>query len=298
MFRWSCNLFANENQHKPACGCLQGSRPDSSRSLPSAAFKFLQILLQSSPTDSRLNTIVFIDFPSMDLRQEPRQFLERFGKEFLEYVFNKRFLFLCGGGRVQWGLLHRKCFECSNLQISLVCCRLLAFAGGLRTLHVFLFLVSLFSLSAFFQGRIQDFAQGGPVEFWPQGGLSPKFAQNRDFPLKLAWKLHDFEQFLGVRGHGSPGPPGSASDYSSTLPLFLQGWCRFTDTRTSAQWGRSTDNYSTCWATSMLRSPWLCPSWLSSSSTGEWAQLNTIVEFLRALGSQPGVSVWQYTLVG
>ena len=51
------------------------------------------------------------------------------------------------------------------------------------------------------QARIQDFRQGGPAEFWPQGGaLSPNFAQNRGFSLKNAWKLHDFEEILGARG--------------------------------------------------------------------------------------------------
>ncbi len=47
--------------------------------------------------------------------------------------------------------------------------------------------------------HIQDFGQGGPAEFWPQGGaLSPKYAQNRGFSLKIAWKLHDFEEILGA----------------------------------------------------------------------------------------------------
>ena len=36
------------------------------------------------------------------------------------------------------------------------------------------------------QGRIQDFGQkGAQRSFDPRGSLSPKFAQNRDFPLKL-----------------------------------------------------------------------------------------------------------------
>ncbi len=52
------------------------------------------------------------------------------------------------------------------------------------------------------QARIQAFGQGGPVEFWPQGALSPKFAQNRAFSLKITWKLHDFEEILGERGLG------------------------------------------------------------------------------------------------
>ena len=38
----------------------------------------------------------------------------------------------------------------------------------------------------------------------PRGGLSPKFAQNRDFPLKLPEKCTTFEEILGARG--GPGP--------------------------------------------------------------------------------------------
>ena len=41
--------------------------------------------------------------------------------------------------------------------------------------------------------------------------LSPKFAHNRGVSLKIAWKLHDFEEILGARGPGPPGPPGSAT---------------------------------------------------------------------------------------
>ncbi len=37
------------------------------------------------------------------------------------------------------------------------------------------------------QVRIQDFGQGGPSRvLTPRGDLSPKFAQNRGFPLKIA----------------------------------------------------------------------------------------------------------------
>ena len=57
--------------------------------------------------------------------------------------------------------------------------------------------------------------QGGPAEFWPPkgGGLSPKFAPNRGFSLKIAWKLHDFKKNL----EGKEGPFGSAAD--------ILGWC-------------------------------------------------------------------------
>ena len=48
--------------------------------------------------------------------------------------------------------------------------------------------------SCSWHGRIQDFGQGGPAEFWLQpggGSLSPKFAYNRGFSLKIALKsLH------------------------------------------------------------------------------------------------------------
>ena len=62
------------------------------------------------------------------------------------------------------------------------------------------------------QWRIQDFGQGGPAEFWPQGGPEPKmYRKNRGVSLKIAWKLHDFEKkILGARE--GPGPPGFAGD--------------------------------------------------------------------------------------
>ena len=41
---------------------------------------------------------------------------------------------------------------------------------------------------------------GGPSGvLTPRGAQSPKFAQNRGSSLKIAWKLHDFEQILGAR---------------------------------------------------------------------------------------------------
>ncbi len=58
------------------------------------------------------------------------------------------------------------------------------------------------------QARTQDFGQEGPTEFWFQGGtLTSKFAQDRGFPLKIAWKLHDFEEILGARGAWAPRAP-------------------------------------------------------------------------------------------
>ena len=56
------------------------------------------------------------------------------------------------------------------------------------------------------QTRIQDFGQGASGVLTPRGALSPKFAQNRGFALKIAWKLHDFGKILGARGTGPPAP--------------------------------------------------------------------------------------------
>ena len=42
-------------------------------------------------------------------------------------------------------------------------------------------------------------------------GPGPKIAQNRGFPLKIAWKVHDFEKNLGGKG----GPPG---------PIWIRYW--------------------------------------------------------------------------
>ncbi len=57
-------------------------------------------------------------------------------------------------------------------------------------------------------GRIQDFCQGGQAEFWPCRvlALSPKFAQNRGFSLKIASKLWFFS-FLGGKGAQAPRVP-------------------------------------------------------------------------------------------
>ena len=44
----------------------------------------------------------------------------------------------------------------------------------------------------------------GAQQFWPQGALSPKIAQNRVSPDN--WNLHDFEKILGARGPGFQGP--------------------------------------------------------------------------------------------
>ena len=45
---------------------------------------------------------------------------------------------------------------------------------------------------------------GVSVVLSPRGTLSPKFAQNGGFLLKIAWKLHDFEELLVVRGARAP----------------------------------------------------------------------------------------------
>ena len=58
------------------------------------------------------------------------------------------------------------------------------------------------------QERIQDFGQGGPAEFWPQGGWAQNLLKIGGFPLKIAWKLYDFEQILMGKGGARPqGPP-------------------------------------------------------------------------------------------
>ena len=56
------------------------------------------------------------------------------------------------------------------------------------------------------QARIQDFGQGATGVLTPVGAPSPKFAQNRGFSLKTAWKLHDFNSILGARGSLDPLP--------------------------------------------------------------------------------------------
>ena len=58
------------------------------------------------------------------------------------------------------------------------------------------------------QERIQDFGQGGQAEFWPQGGgpWTKNVLKIGSFPLKISWKLHDFEETFG--GQGEPGPQG------------------------------------------------------------------------------------------
>ncbi len=78
------------------------------------------------------------------------------------------------------------------------------------------------------QGQIRDFGQGGPSGVLVRGGsLSPKFAQNRGFPLKIAWKLRDFDKkSLGQGGPGPPGPPGSAGVFVTTI-------CKRTDRQIS-----------------------------------------------------------------
>ena len=57
-------------------------------------------------------------------------------------------------------------------------------------------------------GADQGFwSRGSRGVLTPRGALSPKFAQHRWFSLHIAWKLHDFEEILGARGSGPPGPP-------------------------------------------------------------------------------------------
>ena len=57
-----------------------------------------------------------------------------------------------------------------------------------------------------------------------EGDLNPKFAQNRVFLSKIAWKLHDFEQNLGGKGARPLGPPGSASGTPLTIVWLINTW--------------------------------------------------------------------------
>ena len=60
-------------------------------------------------------------------------------------------------------------------------------------------------------GADSGFWSGGTIGvLTPRGALSPKFAQNGGFSLKIAWKLHDLKKILGARG-----PPGSATGMNS-----------------------------------------------------------------------------------
>ncbi len=54
------------------------------------------------------------------------------------------------------------------------------------------------------QARNHDFGRRGAISFDPREALSLKFAQNGGFPLKIPWKLHDFEEILGARGAQAP----------------------------------------------------------------------------------------------
>ncbi len=60
--------------------------------------------------------------------------------------------------------------------------------------------------------RTSVFWSGCPVEFWPEGGLSPKFPQNGAFSLKLAANCRILNnKSWGRMGAGPPGPPRYAS---------------------------------------------------------------------------------------
>ena len=74
-----------------------------------------------------------------------------------------------------------------------------------------------------YQARMQDFGQDGPAEFWPKKGaaLSPKFAQNRDFPLKIACRI--LKKSWGQGGPSPYCPPGSATAYLGWWTAFHLG---------------------------------------------------------------------------
>ena len=59
--------------------------------------------------------------------------------------------------------------------------------------------LSSYSWSDVLKWAVKRRIHRGPAEFWPQGGLSPKFA-------KIAWKLHDFEKILEGGGSGGRAP--------------------------------------------------------------------------------------------
>ncbi len=77
------------------------------------------------------------------------------------------------------------------------------------------------------QARIQDFDQGGRAEFWPQGGpLSPQFAQNRGFTLKLPDNCMILKNLgdKGVRAPRTPLDPLVEVDKGCGQVLRAQWW--------------------------------------------------------------------------
>ncbi len=70
------------------------------------------------------------------------------------------------------------------------------------------------------RGRSRILVRGGQQSFDPRGALSPKFAQNRGFSLKIACKLHDFGKLLG-QGPEPLGPPDPASAYIQYFSLCI-----------------------------------------------------------------------------
>ncbi len=51
----------------------------------------------------------------------------------------------------------------------------------------------------------QDFGQGVPAEFWPQGAWTQNFLKNVFYSLNIAWKLYDYEK-KSCGGKGYPAP--------------------------------------------------------------------------------------------
>ena len=84
--------------------------------------------------------------------------------------------------------------------------------------------------------------------FWSGGALSPKFAQNRGFPLAIAWKLHDFEQILGGK-RGSPGPQGPLD------PPVVPTWIQMSDPEFRGCKSK------TVFGTVLLQHAWLWTHW-------------------------------------
>ncbi len=62
----------------------------------------------------------------------------------------------------------------------------------------------------------------GPPELWPERGPEGLRAQNllqTGFPLKIAWKWHNFEAILGAKGGRPRGPPSGSGSGSGVRDL-------------------------------------------------------------------------------
>ena len=70
------------------------------------------------------------------------------------------------------------------------------------------------------QAWVQDFGQGGlSGVLTPRGPPAQNVLKIGVFPIKIARKLHDFEEILWPRG--GAGPPRSTTVVTSTLAAYL-----------------------------------------------------------------------------